>query len=190
MRNHTIEEAGHLEGYVEGYLVIKFFHALLLTPQIPERLVAKVLNWPQPVLSAFLADDSETVRTVSFDDKTVTITRNRQRYIDVFHDKCRRYGLYPKPESKLELSFIDALTWCTLYDMEETDFSICNTADEQYACGDDAIWSALRNEMYEKYNIDPMNCSSLEHDFVQAATIEKAQKTTFRIKYCDPEKGE
>ena len=122
MRNHTIEEAGHLEGYVEGYLVIKFFHALLLTPQIPQRLVAKVLNWPQPVLSAFLADDSETVRTVSFDDKTVTITRNRQRYIDVFHDKCRRYGLYPKPESKLELSFIDALTWCTLYDMEETDF--------------------------------------------------------------------
>ena len=187
MKNYTIEDAAHLDGYVEGLLSTKFYYALLLSPQISEKLAAKVLNWPQAVLSDILSDDTEVVRTVWLGDRTVIITQHRQRYINAFHDLCRRYGLYPKPATKLEVSFIDALTLCTLYNIPETDFSIHNTHDAKYVCGEDVIWSSLRKEMYEKYSIDPKNCSSLEHDFVQAATMEKAQNVTFSFQYIEPE---
>lgn len=187
MKNYTIEDAAHLEGYVEGILSMKFYHALLLSPQISEKLVAKVLNWPQAVLSEILMDETETVRTVWLGDSKVIITQHRQRYINTFHGLCRRYGLYPEPATKLEISFIDASTLCMLYNIPETDFSIHNTHGAKYVCGENAIWSSLRKGMYEKYSIDPKNCSSLEHDFVQAAAIEKVQNVTFRFQYIEPE---
>ena len=58
MKSHTIEEMAHLLGYVEGYLSVKFYHVLLLIPQIKEELVAKIVNWPLSVLRAFLQDDT------------------------------------------------------------------------------------------------------------------------------------
>lgn len=184
MNEYTIKNAAYLAGFVEGYLAIRFYSILLLFPQIPEKDIAKILNWPLSVLHDFLNDTSPQIRQIQLHDAVISITQNKQRYMDKFHSLCRQYHMFPKPASPLELSFIEAATQILLYDIPESHFTITTDSlkPDDLSAGKSDIWGR-RTGLYYKYDIDPENCSMLEHDFVQAALLEKTCNVKLRFQY-------
>lgn len=186
MKSHTLEDAAFLSGYVDGYLAVKFYHLLLLAPQLDEKLTVKVLGWPLSVLHAFLSDDTPPVRTISIDESEITISQRKEHYIQTFHSLCRRYGMYPRPKSGLEQSFITAMAMIKDFGVPEKDFAITPQKEvDVQNLGSDAF-RKQRNELYNKYGIDPGCCSATEHDFIYAMAIDMAGKADFQFRYLEP----
>lgn len=185
MNNYTIEDMAHLLGYVEGYLSVKFYHVLLLIPQIKEELVVQVVNWPISVLRTFLQDDTPEVRKVLLDGSYLSITELKQQYMDTFVSLCHRYSMFPEPRSQLELTFIEAITQNIVFGIPETDYQVQSSCDQSsHPVAIKEIWGP-RAGIYDRYGIDPQNASTLEHDFVTAAMMEKLLNIKLRFEYLE-----